>query len=242
MVRNEVASVRVCEFGTESAVATTTVALVGDSHAGHFRSTIDELAAENGWHLVTMLKGSCPFSMARRRTNQTNADSCEVWNREVLDELERRPEISTIFTSGSSLNEFVTDGDESNLDAGAAGYRAAWSAVPDTVQQIVAIRDVPRPRPDNVDCLQALDPAERIAPGACGSARRDAVLPDPMEEAATTTDERVVLVDLNDLICTDDVCLTVVGNSVVYRDGHHLTATFATTLAPYVADRIHLDR
>jgi hypothetical protein len=240
MVGNEVARLRVCEFGSEPEAAAATVALVGDSHAGHFRATIDALAAENGWHVVTMLKGSCPFADARRLTSDVNADSCEFWNRAVLDEITRRPEISIVFTSGSSLNEFVTADHESNIHAGASGYERAWSSLPATVRQIVAIRDVPRPRPDNVDCLQALgDLEDQIATAACALPRDQAVLPDPLEEATKVTgDDRVVLVDLNDHICDDRWCLTIVGNSVVYRDGHHLTATFARTLAPFLSERI----
>ena len=41
------------------------------------------------------------------------------------------------------------------------------------------------------------------------------------------------MVDMNDAICGKDSCPAVVGNIVVLRDNHHLTATYALALAPY---------
>ena len=37
-------------------------------------------------------------------------------------------------------------------------------------------------------------------------------------------------VNVNDWICTDTDCPPVIGNVLVYRDEHHLTATYARTL------------
>jgi hypothetical protein len=39
------------------------------------------------------------------------------------------------------------------------------------------------------------------------------------------------LVDLSDAICPGDPCQPVIGDMIVYRDDHHLTATFAASLA-----------
>ncbi|WP_434724031.1 SGNH hydrolase domain-containing protein [Mesorhizobium sp. RIZ17] len=45
----------------------------------------------------------------------------------------------------------------------------------------------------------------------------------------------VAVVDMNDAICGKDSCPAVVGNIVVWRDNHHLTATYALALAPRLA-------
>lgn len=56
-------------------------------------------------------------------------------------------------------------------------------------------------------------------------------------------DERVRLVDVNDLFCDEIECFVVVGNSTIYRDAHHMTATYAETLTPYIEERMRpLDR
>jgi hypothetical protein len=46
-------------------------------------------------------------------------------------------------------------------------------------------------------------------------------------------------VDLSDVICpTKGKCPAVVDGMIVYRDDHHLTATFAASLAPILAERL----
>jgi hypothetical protein len=40
------------------------------------------------------------------------------------------------------------------------------------------------------------------------------------------------LIDLSDSICAADPCPPIIGKRLVYRDNHHLTGTFAASLAP----------
>jgi hypothetical protein len=42
----------------------------------------------------------------------------------------------------------------------------------------------------------------------------------------------VPMLDLGPAICSEDPCPDVVDGLVVYRDYHHLTATFSRSLAP----------
>jgi hypothetical protein len=46
------------------------------------------------------------------------------------------------------------------------------------------------------------------------------------------------LMDVNDLICEPRTCPPIIGNVVVYRDTHHLTQTYISTLAPYFVQRL----
>ena len=48
----------------------------------------------------------------------------------------------------------------------------------------------------------------------------------------------VTVVDMNDFFCENGTCSPVVGGVVGYRDSHHITATYATTLAPYLGERL----
>ncbi|WP_157210003.1 SGNH hydrolase domain-containing protein [Nocardioides aequoreus] len=44
------------------------------------------------------------------------------------------------------------------------------------------------------------------------------------------------LIDLTAQICDAAWCYPVVGDVIVYRDGSHLSAEYATMLAPYLGD------
>jgi hypothetical protein len=49
---------------------------------------------------------------------------------------------------------------------------------------------------------------------------------------------KVTLINMNKFICEPKLCLSVIGNVLVYFDAHHLTASYAKTLAPYLAPRL----
>jgi peptidoglycan/LPS O-acetylase OafA/YrhL len=52
------AELRECSYGDTSAKET--VALFGDSHADHWFVALNDIALRHHWHLVTLLKSSCP--------------------------------------------------------------------------------------------------------------------------------------------------------------------------------------
>ena len=43
---------------------------------------------------------------------------------------------------------------------------------------------------------------------------------------------------MNSLICGPALCPAVVGNVLVYMDSHHLTQSYAETLAPYLRGKL----
>src|SRR5690606_3098150 len=46
------------------------------------------------------------------------------------------------------------------------------------------------------------------------------------------------LLDFTDVFCRDGRCPPVIGNVFVYRDSHHVTASYMRTLAPVLAQRL----
>src|SRR5215207_4939835 len=52
--------------------------------------------------------------------------------------------------------------------------------------------------------------------------------------AARTREARVEGADLTRFICDTQRCFPVVGGALVYKDRHHLTTVFGTTLGPYL--------
>jgi hypothetical protein len=67
---------------------------------------------------------------------------------------------------------------------------------------------------------------------ACAQPRTIALAGPAREGEATATAERgVPLVDLNEYLCGVDACPPILGNTLVYRDSHHLTAEISADLA-----------
>ena len=73
----------VCGFGAPPAQATATIALIGDSHAAHWRAALDVVGHANGWAGISLSHTGCPLSQATKNLPQPRRDECVRWNREV---------------------------------------------------------------------------------------------------------------------------------------------------------------
>jgi len=157
----------------------------------------------------------------------------------VLGALHEHPEISLLFSSASSQNAFSPVASQSGADGGIEGYRATWSALPRSIERIYVLRDVPHPRSDVIDCLESLgSTAARLSPGACSRPLASALLRDLQVEASRGLEPRLAVIDLSDAFCSRGRCSSVVGHAMVYRHSHHLTASFARSLAPDLASSL----
>jgi hypothetical protein len=61
-------------------------------------------------------------------------------------------------------------------------------------------------------------------------------------EGAAANAAGVAMIDLSADICPFAPCPAVVDNMIVYRDAHHLTATFASSLGPELTRLIKIVR
>jgi peptidoglycan/LPS O-acetylase OafA/YrhL len=226
--------VTTCRFGSEP--PTRRVALVGDSHAEHWRGAVHEVARRQNWELVEILRGACPVTEARVLAFQgadTDTDGCARWGGEVTDWLTSH-DVDAVVTS-SFTTAFTFDGADS-LEAGVQGFQATWSTWLEAGLEVDVLRDVPTTGLPHVpECLQA-HPGD---PLACSRLRADAVVPD----AATLAVERTPapglhLVDLTDLFCDETTCYTAIGGAVVYWDANHLTAQYSRSLAPFLLEEL----
>ena len=93
---------------------------------------------------------------------------------------------------------------------------------------MLGIRDVPRWRIDPLRCLWE----HTRQPERCTTPRREALSRSDPTDHIVGVPNNVSFVDLTDEICTGERCPGVRNGLVTYRDQHHLTATFAASLAP----------
>lgn len=229
----------VCAFGI-AADATTTVALVGDSHAAHWRAAIEVVAQSHGWHGMSVTHSSCPFSRATRNLPRPARRRCAQWRRRVLEWFRRHPEVRTVFVSGlSGGSGVVPRGGRDEFATAADGYVDAWRALPASVRHIVVLRDTPKMRSDTDRCVQRAMASHRRAGRACAVSRAAALDRDPtVAAAARWHSRRVRVVDLTRVFCDRRSCYPVIGGALVYKDSHHLTRVFAATLGPLVLRKV----
>jgi hypothetical protein len=76
--------------------------------------------------------------------------------------------------------------------------------------------------------------SERDPVKKCFTSRSKGAPSDDLALAANA-EHNVTFIDMNDAICGPQLCPAVVGNIIVWRDYHHLTASYSLALASYLA-------
>ncbi|HEU0318761.1 MAG TPA: SGNH hydrolase domain-containing protein, partial [Solirubrobacteraceae bacterium] len=90
----------VCGFGPVA--GTRTFALIGDSHAGHWRGALANLAFGQGWRGISITRAGCPFSQAVPDLAPPLGAECAAWNRRVLRWFASHPQVDLVFVSEHS--------------------------------------------------------------------------------------------------------------------------------------------
>lgn len=210
---------RTCAQLTASGEASGTVVVVGDSHAQQWMGAVLPIAREQGWNVISLLKGGCSFAIDEPPV--PGSQDCERW-RAAADRYIHRLQPDVVF--GMATKTQPGGSGEHAL----GGLEETVEALQSTGAEVVLFRDNPRFTDDVFECVVE-NGADSIL---CRTDRADALARfDPARGSAGDAH----LVDLSDYLCPEDVCLPVIGNIAVYLDDNHLTHMYAATLAPLLA-------
>ncbi len=209
--------------------------VLGDSHSNSLLGVYERLAVERGWTFLVNGQAACYATTAHvERDTEKMQSSCDAWRESALKTIAEGNYDALIVTHASQDRVSPTGGmtaDETEV----AGMIEAWAMRPSMDIPVIAIRDNPTQRTGFDTCLDRQGPAGGVA---CGRAAHDSLGRD-LHGLAIEADPNGHVIDLTDLYCVDGYCPVIVGGIVVYRpDGHHITATFAHTLAPMIGDRL----
>jgi hypothetical protein len=224
-----------CGFGVPAASATATVALLGDSHATHWRPALNVAAQAHGWHVENMTRTSCPFSMAPIDKKRSLRRACLQRNREAAAWLQGHPEVRTVFVAGNAAVRVYRARPRDRFRRALAGYRAALALLPSSVRHVVVIRDSVKSTTGTNDCVRRALRAGRRPGTVCAQPRALLHRADAAVAAARALGApRAAVIDLTSFQCSRRYCFPVVGGVLVHKDIDHITRLFATTLGPYL--------
>jgi peptidoglycan/LPS O-acetylase OafA/YrhL len=209
--------------------------LLGDSHAAQWFPALDAYATDKGWRLEVHSKAACsvlPVPLWERALKRTY-DECEEWRTAVLKRMKKqKPEVVFV---GSSRDYELWDNGRVVPSRDVYPY---WQEqmttllrdLDDRAGRVILLAETPFLTYDPVDCL-----AEKNAD--CDPPRSRVVDQEyaALEQAAADAVDATVL-SANDLICPDLYCRTVADGIVVFRDPHHLTATYMAHLAEPISN------
>jgi peptidoglycan/LPS O-acetylase OafA/YrhL len=220
------------ECASGDPASTTTVALVGDSHAAMWSPAFKQVAEQRHWRLETLGKVTCPLQnlpvtspyLGRKYTE------CEQWRGQVLARLQsERPRLIVLSMSRRY-----------GADFGFTAYDPAWldsltrmvAQLRGTGAGVLVVGPIPDPHSTVPTCLSAhLDDATACSPTRAVGVNDAGIA----AEAAATTAGGGQYADVTELFCTADRCPVIVGNDLVYRDDNHVTIEYAQVLGPVLA-------
>lgn len=224
-----------CAFGVRAEEARETVAILGDSHAAHWRPALAVVAKAKRWRVLEVATPHCPLSTAMPTSAGKPVEWCPEWNRQVVEWLGEHPEVKTVFISAHTRAPIVVPDGRTRFQTRIDGFVEAWSRLPASVTRIIVIRDNPIDRVTTHDCVRRAVKRRRSPGRACAVTRRHALVADAGVVAAEQLRSRgTQVVDLSAHFCDRKECLPVVGGVLVHRDVDHLTQLFARTLGPYL--------
>jgi peptidoglycan/LPS O-acetylase OafA/YrhL len=227
-----------CDYG-DLAHPTLTVALVGDSMAGNWFAPLQAIALKRHWRLITDLHSVCPLSSAMLLTPETGGPytPCHAWGKAVMHDLVTRIKPDVVITSEYPLVTTVKHPEGGALSAAeiGKGMDKYWKQLEGHGISVMAIKETPLVGLNMPECVSR-NPTNT---SLCDVPRSKAVRRHlPAVYAARASHGTVPLIDMNALICGPVDCTAVVGNVLVYQDNHHLTSTYALTMAPYLERRL----
>lgn len=206
------------------------VALVGDSHAAQWVPTLQQIAESNGWRLETYTKSACTLNSVAVTMSGSFYESCFGWGQNVLNHFTSPEAPDHVLVSASSHSAAKSSDVPEDVRAGdvTEGYADAWTAIQEAGVGLTVILDTPRPGFDVPECIAENEDSLT----ECAVDRTEAMDNSGyagMLEAAEAAESDTV--DMADALCSPDACAPVVGGVIVWRDSHHITGTYAETLA-----------
>ncbi|HYP89556.1 MAG TPA: acyltransferase family protein [Polyangiaceae bacterium] len=245
-----------CTFG--SAAARHRVLLWGDSHADHYRPTVERVATARGMSLRQATKSACPpisgDLLVVDRSMPT--PDCALFNEAVLDVAVSDPEIEVVALAGRWA--FYTDG----RIGGLAGDSDVFITTPDRPRALSRDRSAQLLEQGLAETIERLDAAGKSVvllaqtpeypfdvpaclareAGAGRSSEHCEISRGSAEARAGRSDQqlarlaarypRLALLLPLDTWCTAGVCPALRGQVVMIRDSNHMTKAGALELAP----------
>lgn len=222
--------VKPCSYG--QAQAPKTAVLMGDSIGAQWFNTIAEIHDPQEWRLLVLTKSSCPmvevpFFYERIGREYTE---CQTWRRNAIAWLNTQ-KIDRLFLGGTASPKFS----DQELQEGTAKVLAQFE---DKIPAIYLIEANPTLGFNGPDCLmkyQASAP-EKCAQGRADNSRYRHVA--ELLQKVTTQYEHVHWIETASAVCPKEQCSALHGDTVVFRDSQHLTASFTTQAAPHFLKQV----
>jgi hypothetical protein len=229
-----------CAYGTPS--SSTTIVLMGDSHALSWFPAVNRLATTEGWRLLNFTKSACASADVSQWhvTFKRVYTECDAWRLNTYRRIEaERPALvlianSRMFQAVGPDGSMILKGAE-RTEAWRQGMAKTLARLAPAAGDVVLLGDTPRSMVDVPVCLSD-HPDDTLA---CATPfERSVSLAWLAEEEAAAGRGGAWFVDPTPWVCPTGPCPAVIGTFMVFRDEHHLTTPFSGALWRRLGDSL----
>ena len=211
----------------------TTIVLFGDSHALSWFPAIEKLAITKKWRLLSLTMSSCWPATIPAWNSVTNVlmTNCEIWRKGALKQIAQIKPYLTFVTGSRGFSTIDGAGNlllgDARLTIWQSGMATTLNAIKKASTNTVLISDTPVSLFAPPDCLAAFNESIKLCSTPVANAIDTNWLGVERDLAITNN---VIWINPTEWICDSDPCSPVAGDTVIYRDSGHLTASFALSL------------
>ena len=196
------------------------VVVLGSSHARQYVPALLPWAEEHDLQIVNLHMDGCDFA-----PETTRGEYCDGYDEYALDYIDAvQPDV--VLTTSTRTSAHSAD-EERTLEGMANAVEVLTSRGID----VLSVRDNPRWEENNYECAESVitaDGTPEEADEACGADAAEKYAPENPAAGLAPADGGGTLttLDFSPLICPDERCSPVLGDSFVYLDDDHLTKRF----------------
>ena len=203
-----------CTYGLRGAKRK--IVLFGDSHAAQWFPTLEKLANEKGFELISLTKSACPGpAVTKVDTGEYKNKDCFAWREYAFNRIKKiNPDAVLV----SGFQHFEVPSQYSSRESWwREGEVKTYKSLQGSSQHIIYISDTPHPNRDIPSCIAAgnLD--------RCNGSERSTPIFAPGYQKINPTP----------WLC-DRNCPGVINGLVTYRDSSHLSVAMARALSPHL--------
>jgi peptidoglycan/LPS O-acetylase OafA/YrhL len=215
----------VCKMG--AAGATKSIVLIGDSHAMMWMPTLLNIADQDGWTLIPLVKSGCHPNTwtgpGYQNMPRSLVNACHAWYQWILRQAKAlHPDVTLI---AACCPNPVPSGDATSL---IHGFTALAKVAKGFSKTVIVVADDDGVTKQPVDCLLAAHATMKT----CTTTVPANVLAYNDTLAALAKANHYGFLKTRGWFCYQNQCPMVVANTIVYRDTGHITKSYALALTP----------
>ena len=207
-----------CTFGDKN--SSETIVLYGDSHAAQWFPTLEKLAKQRGFKLISLTKSACPAVDANRPDQGAFKQvHCTKWRQNSIERIAKIKPMAVI----TSSFQYFTPANEgvSRATWWRDGQRKLLSDLKGSTNHLIYISDTPRPLRDIPNCL----------------ASRNSRVCDSTQKTRVSIIFGFEVVNPTPWLCSS-FCPAIIDGTVAYRDASHISVEMALKLLPKLEEAL----